>query len=555
MTNPIKQEAIRIRRESAKSSISNFAETYLEHHVKDYKPSAAHEEIYKILHLMSETRSLKFAMAAPRGFGKSTLISLIYLLYCICYKTEKYIVLISETADSVSQILENVKKELTENEKIMTDFPDAFESGEKPKPPRWNQFEIQTRNDIKIAALGVNQPIRGRKFGKDRPTLVVLDDVESARNTASPEMREKLKSWFRKAVLHVGSEKTNYVFLGNLHHVDCLLGEYLNPNQNNTWIKKVYRAVIAEPKYLELWEEWAKMYRGPNGPAMAKGFYDFNREKMLEGVILLWPERWDYYTLRVKYEEDPISFKSEYQNEPVDPNTRMFNIDELKYWSDHYSSKDALLREMGEEADFFGACDPSMGDDLTKGDYSAIVVLGWDKKARAMFVVEADIRRRKPDQLLTDIMVMHGKYRFKKFAMEANSGQEFLIQQLEQKCSDVRQFIPIERIKNTQNKIQRIQSIQPFTKNMVQFSKEHRLLLEQLRDFPTAKYDDGPDALEMVLKVSQNFSAKTVDMEKMTEVLKKVSEISTVKNKTIMVRDPITGRSRVIDNKHGLLDI
>jgi len=172
-----------------------------------------------------------------------------------------------------------------------------------------------------------------------------------------------------------------------------------------------------------------------------------------------------------------------------------------------------------------------------------------------MFVVEADIRRRKPDQLLTDIMVMHGKYRFKKFAMEANSGQEFLIQQLEQKCSDVRQFIPIERIKNTQNKIQRIQSIQPFTKNMVQFSKEHRLLLEQLRDFPTAKYDDGPDALEMALKISQNFSAKTVDMEKMTEVLKKVSEISTVKNKTIMVRDPITGRSRVIDNKHGLLDI
>jgi len=45
-----------------------------------------------------------------------------------------------------------------------------------------------------------------------------------------------------------------------------------------------------------------------------------NREKMLEGTEVLWPEWESYYDLMVIREsEGPRSFQSEKQNEPIDP--------------------------------------------------------------------------------------------------------------------------------------------------------------------------------------------------------------------------------------------
>lgn len=203
------------------------------------------------------------------------------------------------------QILENVKKELTENTRLMTDFPEVFETYGKPKPPRWTQYEIETRNQIKVLALGSGQRIRGRKYGNYRPTLVIADDIENTDNTFTTESREKIKEWFNKSILKVGAEETNFLFIGTLYHPHCLLGEYLNPEANPVWIKKIYKAIMLGPKHSELWERWSNTYNnkeafeGLKGPEAAQKFYETNREKMDEGIELLWSEKWDYYKLMV----------------------------------------------------------------------------------------------------------------------------------------------------------------------------------------------------------------------------------------------------------------
>jgi len=93
------------------------------------------------------------------------MITLIYLIYSICYAKERFIVIISHTASQAQKTLENIRKELTENEKLREDFPEIFESDGRPKPPRWTQDDIVTRNNIEILALGYNQKIRGRRHG------------------------------------------------------------------------------------------------------------------------------------------------------------------------------------------------------------------------------------------------------------------------------------------------------------------------------------------------------------------------------------------------------
>jgi predicted phage terminase large subunit-like protein len=53
----------------------------------------------------------------------------------------------------------------------------------------------------------------------------------------------------------------------------------------------------------------------------------------------------------------------------------------------------------------------------------------------------------------------------------------------------------------------RIQSLQPYIENhYVKFNRNHKKLLEQLKYFPKADHDDGPDALEGCITI-----AKTAD--------------------------------------------
>jgi predicted phage terminase large subunit-like protein len=54
------------------------------------------------------------------------------------------------------------------------------------------------------------------------------------------------------------------------------------------------------------------------------------------------------------------------------------------------------------------------------------------------------------------------------------------------------------------NKQSRIASLEPYIKQgNLRFCRKHGLLLSQLTQFPLAKNDDGPDALEMAMQVAQ----------------------------------------------------
>jgi len=45
----------------------------------------------------------------------------------------------------------------------------------------------------------------------------------------------------------------------------------------------------------------------------------------------------------------------------------------------------------------------------------------------------------------------------------------------------------------------------------LRFSRNHRLLLDQLRQFPEAAHDDGPDALEMAVSLVKSSRGPTVE--------------------------------------------
>jgi len=507
------QNTIRsLQREIGRRSLRAFASIYLKAHFR-LPPSVMHKELFGLLEKASAERNARIAVAAPRGHAKSTLVSLAYVLWCICYHLEHHIVIVSNTADQAVDLLTAIKNELESNELLIRNFPDVAEPvGSRPGPPRWRKNDIITRNGIKVMAIGAGQKIRGRKHRQYRPTLIILDDVENETEVQSADQRENKAKWFKKAVMKAGTtSETNVIVVGTLLHYDSLLAQLIDGRTMPGWTTRKYQAVLSWAENENLWQKWQDIYtyqteyNGMSGPKAAEAFYQDNKDDMLEGTKVLWPEREDYYQLMdLRLCEGQASFDSEKQNEPVDPETCFFGADEIKYWDDEYHSIDELLAKLGGDAEIYGACDPSLGMAGKNRDYTAIVTLLKHEPTGHLYVLEADIRKRKPRETIETIIEYHRIRKFDKFAIETNQFQHFLASELERISEQQCVYINVKEIKHTSDKLGRIQSLQPLiSTGTLKFSRSHRVLLDQLRQFPKAAHDDGPDALEMAVDAAR----------------------------------------------------
>jgi len=475
-----------------------------------------HKELSGLLMKMTKKRGSKTAIAAPRDSAKSTIVSLEYVIYCICYRLESYIVIISNTREQASSFLRDVKSELDTNERLRQDFPEACDRQVKPKPSPWKETEILTPNKVKLTALGTGQEIRGRRNTKDRPTLIILDDIETSEPIQNPENINRLEDWLTKSVLKAGTTRLNTIFIGTIHHYDSLLAKFTGDTEYPGWEKRIYRSIISEPERADLWDQWRRilnrkeLYRGKNGKDASECFFKDNKKEMLKGTKVLWPERKSYHDLMIQREEEgSFSFDAEMQNDPVNRRDCLFSPEDTHFWDDMYKTEEELLEFLGSPGnivEFFGGCDPSMGKEGMRGDRSAIITIVKVYGDSKMYVLDADLDIRLPDRLYKDILMRHRQRNYSYFAFEVVGAQEAMAMALRQLAID--EGIPIniyEARPSIQHKITRIQTLQPMIKNGdILFSKTLYRLLEEMKRFPRGRYDDGLDALQMAVEACMN---------------------------------------------------
>ena len=93
---------------------------------------------------------------------------------------------------------------------------------------------------------------------------------------------------------------------------------------------------------------------------------------------------------------------------------------------------------------------------------------------------------------------------FYKFGVETVQFQYYFKEVMAQKSAEEGEYIPIEEITSTVNKILRIESLQPVVKNKyLKFNRKHKTLLKQMEEFPMGKNDDAPDGLQMAVQLAQ----------------------------------------------------
>lgn len=508
----VDKKLIETRRKLCKDFLK-FRKHYFEedHEVPD---AEFHKELSEILMKMTLERGSKAAIAAPRDSAKSTIISLEFVIYCICYKIENYIVIVSNTRKQAEGFLSKIKHALERNESLMHDFPEACNRKIKPKPSPWTGIEIMTPNQILVTALGIDQDIRGRGNDKHRPTLIILDDIESNEPIQNPENINKLEDCLTKAVFKSGSNITNIIYIGTIHHYDSLLAKFTSENEYPGWKKRVYRSIISEAERTDLWDQWKRIfnrkeaYEGKEGKEVAERFFKANREEMLKGTEVLWPARRNYHSLMVQREEEgAFSFDAEMQNDPVNRRDCLFAPEDIHFWDDLYKTEEELLSFLNSVGyvEFFGACDPSMGKEGIRGDRSGIVTLVRALGDNRMYILDSDNAKRLPDKIYADILMRHRQRNYSAFAFEVNQAQEAMAIELQKRANDEGLPLNIHEVRSSQHKITRIQTLQPLVKcGEILFSRKHFTLLEEMRHFPKGRFDDGLDALQMAVQACMN---------------------------------------------------
>lgn len=505
-----------LRRKLAAVDMEYFARAYLPHYFKRKSPEfhTKLDELWtggvmKGINPLENKDALatlpgcRRAVAAPRGHAKSTNFTFKDSIHAILYAYKHYIMILSDSSDQAEGFLSDIGEELECNPEIIEDFG-------KLQGAVWRSSVLLTATGIKIEAIGSGKKIRGRRHRNWRPDLIILDDVENDENVNTPEQRLKLYNWFVKAVSKAGDTYTDIVVIGTMLHYDSLLAKILaNPQYKSV----KYQGVISFATNQPLWDAWEILYcdlSNEDRETDARAFYENNEAEMLEGVKVLWPDKWTYYELMImKVSEGDASFGSEIQNEPIDPKSRIFQEE----WFDFY--EDGQVDFKDPKFVFIGSNDPSLGKTI-KSDTSSIFALAKDTKTGYMYVVEASVERRKPDVIIDDVFEMSGRLqrdfnkRFLKFGVESVQFQAYFADVMAMKSAERGEYLPIEEIKSTGNKRVRIESLQPFVKNKyIKFNRKHKTLLEQMLNYPMAKNDDGPDGLEMAVTLAMNIKNNT----------------------------------------------
>jgi predicted phage terminase large subunit-like protein len=457
-------------------------------------PSNMHRWLAEQLDAAEHDRGMKINVLGPRGGAKSTIGTLCLPLRAAVEKREPYIWIVSDTKHQAAAHLENIKAELIENQHLAAEYPDAVGQGTV-----WRSNAIVLRNGAVIEAFGAGQRLRGRRRRQHRPTLIVCDDLQNDNHMRSVVQRDSSRSWFHSMLMKAGTARTNIVNLATALHRDALAMEL---HRTPGWTSRIFKSILRWPENTSLWQQWEAIYTDlarPRYRSTARKFYEQNRQAMNTGAIVLWPEEEDLYSLMcMRAEGGRTAFEREKQNSPINPDVCEWpeSYFDASIWFDAWPT-DLAIKTM--------ALDPSKGNDARRGDYSAIVMLGIDRQG--VLYVEADLARRPTPRIVADGTEWFRQFRPDVFGVEANQFQELLAGEFEAEFR--RQGILAARpspIENHTAKQVRIRRLGPYlSSHRLRFkanSPGTRLLVEQLEEFPVGDHDDGPDALEMALRLA-----------------------------------------------------
>ena len=430
-----------------------------------------HNEIYEALLDDSIKRLL---IAAPRGTAKSTMVSLVYPMFKLMTApdTEQlFIIIVSESRPQSINFISRIKSHLDTDEPLKDIYGDFGEATAK----RWREDDIILANGNRVVAIGSGSRIRGFIEKDTRPTLIIMDDIESETNANTPEARAKTRSWVTEAVIPSMADDGSVVYIGTPFSEDCFL---YYAKGSKRW-KTLWYSII-DDKGNSIWPSKFPLSR------IKEIKEDFVSVGNLNGFF-------QEYMCQAQSPED-APFKVEYMKQ------HYYNLKKDDY-GEWYLEGFTEGRDDDEierfPVDLYTGVDPASS--LSKhADYFVVMTLAVDTKDNIYIVGKIRVRMSpdKQPQTLIDTFLKYSP--LQKMRIETIAYQEMLRATVSALCKEKNIYIPgLETgVKPRNSKSERLLSLVPMmARGKFFFREEDSDVQQEFLAYPRGKHDDCLDAI------------------------------------------------------------
>jgi hypothetical protein len=338
------------RRAKARKSLRLFCETYF----KAKFPLDWATYHIKIINRLQKivTQGGLAAIAAPRGSGKSTL-TLVAAVWALLYGYRRYVVLVGANKAEAQKLIDSIKSALQNNKLLYEDFPEItypiirlngsalLARGQlyigNLTNMSWGSMELKLptitgskASGSRVMTSGIFGAIRGKNSETTegetiRPDLVLIDDPQTDQSAKSPTQIAKAEDVINRTIMGLAGPGVAIAveMAVTVIYQNDLADRYLNTKIYPQWNGLRYKMLEKFPDNMKLWEAYGELRREGKNEA-ATEFYRNNREEMRKGAVVSWEANYTeneldalQYAMNL-YIDDPVSFASERQNEPIE---------------------------------------------------------------------------------------------------------------------------------------------------------------------------------------------------------------------------------------------
>lgn len=432
-------------------------------------------EFQKKIFSLTEGDEKNIVISAFRGCGKTTIITMSYVIWSILGRQQKkHVIILGYTREQAEEKLQDIKYQFETNDRLKADLgPFKEVSG------RWGaEALILPQYEAKIAIGSTEQTVRGKKYNQYRPDVFILDDIENDKTVGSQEKRDDMYRWLTRDVLPAGSQDARMILIGTPLHQDSVLIRICNE--------------MAEPD---------KAKRKINGKFVRFPFYDS------KGVPL-WKEKFSTPELidqekSSKVMNDELAWQREYMLNPISEESQIMKSEWVKTYD-----KRPELESRNDYRYSMLSIDPAVqvkkNNDFTAAVYADI--FGFNENLKIYIRREIFNRRIEFPQIIE--FIEHEAKQFQdlrlpfKIVVEEIGSQGYIHQQAKDKGITIFPYHP-----GSKDKAERLRGITNyFSEGKVLLPKEGMPILEnQMYGFGVEKHDDVVDALTMLVHTVMDF--------------------------------------------------
>jgi hypothetical protein len=268
----------------------------------------------RIIERIEKTKKLITVVTVPREFGKTKLLSFGYIIWAVMFRHYSYILHISYDMEKKGkQVLRDIKRGFKSKTFVLMfgDLQGKFWSQEKI-----HLYSERWHIDCIIQVSGADQSNFGLSEWKNRPDLIILDDVETLKTVKNKELIKDMLNKLKTEIIPAAEAMDEHGRQAKIIIIGTPLAPYTFLTTVMTW--KEYVEIIKYPALVD----------SKAVPGMAEDL------QLPEGTSI-WPDRWsdEYLSRKRKFFIATNAYQTwltQYMLDPKTENPMQFDREKLK---------------------------------------------------------------------------------------------------------------------------------------------------------------------------------------------------------------------------------